>query len=101
VSDIIEVEQEEPRLDNDYPTQEQPESQKGKIPFIVWLLGIVAIFFYLHAIFYGKFSISVYLDAKDKKEKLLKEYNTLQENNQKLQKKHFEMIQLTPSEDAF
>ena len=81
--------------------QQSSQTQKGKLTFILWIFGIVATLFYLHSIFFGKYSIGVYLDAKSKKENLLKEYNTLQENNQKLQKKHFEMIQLTPSEDAF
>ena len=68
---------------------------------LLTLLVIIAIIYYLYSIFFGEYSIGVMLDAKAKKERLLKEYNALQEENQKLQKKHFELIQLTPSEDAF
>ena len=68
---------------------------------LIKLLIFVALIIYFYSIFFGDYSISVLLDAKDKKEELLKEYNKLQNINQKLQKKHFEMIQLTPSEDAF
>ena len=68
---------------------------------LLTLLVIVALLYYLYSIFFGEYSIGVMLDAKAKKEKLLQEYNALQEENQKLQKKHFELIQLTPSEDAF
>ena len=81
---------------NDYT-----EKEKNKISLFLKIVIFIAILLYLHSILFGEYSISVLLDAKSKKERLEKEYDTLQNQNQKLQKKHFEMIQLTPQEDAF
>ena len=72
-----------------------------KKKFFIYLAGIIALLIYLHSILYGDYSISIYLDDKEKLKNLQKEYNSLQESNQKLQKEHFEMIQLTPDIDAF
>jgi len=69
-------------------------------PFL--LLGAFVLFIaYLYAMFFGERSIFVYIDDKNRLEELQKEYNTLQDQNQRLQKKYFELIQLTPDEDAF
>jgi len=81
---------------NDYSDKES-DSKSALLKLIIF----IAILLYLYSIFFGEYSLGVMLDAKAKKEKLLQEYNTLQQENQKLQKKHFELIQLTPSEDAF
>ena len=75
-------------------------TKEGSSPLLK-LLVFVAILLYLYSILFGEYSIGVVLDAKKKQERLINEYNTLQSQNQKLQKKHFEMIQLTPIEDAF
>jgi cell division protein FtsB len=67
-----------------------------------WAIVIAfAILAYFYSLIFGQNSISVMLNAKWKKEELLKEYNKLQTQNQKLQKEHFELIQLTPEQDAF
>ncbi len=64
---------------------------------------IIAVFllFYLYSIFFGNYSVGVLLDVKKRLATLKTEYMQLQNENQKLQKKHFELIQLTPQEDAF
>ncbi|HGZ70788.1 MAG TPA: hypothetical protein ENK74_05270 [Nitratifractor sp.] len=64
---------------------------------------VVAIFllFYLYSLFFGSYSVGVLVDVKKRLSTLQEEYNSLQNENQKLQKKHFELIQLTPQEDAF
>jgi cell division protein FtsB len=77
------------------------EKERSKLSLLFKLIIFIAIVLYLRSILFGEYSISVLLNAKSKKEKLEKEYNALQNQNQKLQKKHFEMIQLTPQEDAF
>ena len=84
--------------DSEY--QDGQNSKRGFAPLIK-LLFFIVLLVYIYSILFGEYSISVMLDAKKKKEYLLKEYNTLQIENQKLQKKHFEMIQLTPTEDSF
>ena len=63
---------------------------------------ITIIFFsYLYSLFYGESSIGVLQAAKEREEQLRAEYNKTQHENQQLQKKHFELIQLTPEEDNF
>lgn len=65
---------------------------------------IVVLFFmlfYLYALFFGSYSVGVLVDVKKRLSALQTEYNSLQNENQQLQKKHFELIQLTPKEDAF
>ena len=84
----------------DYNYKHEDSTKGGSSPLLK-LLFFIAIALYLYSIIAGEYSIRVLLDAKHKKERLLDEYNTLQTENQKLQKKHFEMIQLTPTEDAF
>jgi len=56
---------------------------------------------YLYSLFFGESSIGVLQLAKERFNKLNIEYNKIQNENQKLQKKHFELIQLTPEEDTF
>jgi len=63
---------------------------------------ITALFLgYFYSLFFGESAIGVLIDAKDREVKLVQEYNKIQNENQKLQKKHFELIQLTPQEDSF
>lgn len=65
---------------------------------------IVVLFFmliYLYSLFFGSYSVGVLVDVKKRLSALQTEYNSLQNENQQLQKKHFELIQLTPKEDAF
>jgi len=79
----------------------EEKTKRGDFSPLLKLLFFVALILFLYSILFGEYSLGVMLDAKKKKERLLKEYNTLQSENQKLQKKHFEMIQLTPTEDSF
>ncbi len=89
MSDIVE--------DINCQNEEQERKRASLLPLILFILAIV----YLYSILFGDYSIKVYLNVKNEKEKIVQEYNALQKENQKLQKKHFELIQLTPSEDAF
>ena len=77
-----------------------PTKKEGSSPLLKVLI-FTAILLYIYSILFGEYSIGVMLNAKKKQEHLIDEYNTLQSQNQKLQKKHFEMIQLTPTEGAF
>jgi len=86
----------EQEIYNDYE-----EKERKPLSLLAIIAIFIAIILYLRSILFGDYSIAVMLDAKSKKEQLTKEYNKLQEENQKLQKQHFEMIQLTPTEDAF
>jgi len=86
-------------IEEDY--NDYTEKERKILSLFVKFAMFIALLLYLYSILFGEYSISVLLDAKSKKERLEKEYNALQEKNQKLQKKHFEMIQLTPQEDAF
>ena len=79
----------------------EEQSEKKFLSPLLKLLFFVALLLYLYSILFGEYSIGVMLDAKKRKEHLLQEYNALQSENQKLQKKHFEMIQLTPTDDSF
>ncbi len=64
--------------------------------FVAILLAL-----YLYSLFFGSYSVGVLIDVKKRLASLQEEYNSLQNENQNLQKKHFELIQLTPEEDAF
>ncbi len=77
--------------------------EKRKFSFVplIALGAVIGFILYFYALFFGERSIFVYIDAKNKLQELNNEYNTLQNQNQKLQKKYFELIQLTPDEDAF
>ena len=82
---------------------ETQKSKKAKKDYSALYAVIIAIALlaYFYSLIFGQNSISVMLNAKWKKEELIKEYNKLQLENQKLQKEHFELIQLTPEQDAF
>ena len=64
---------------------------------------IISVFFIstLYSLFFGDSSIGVLQNAQERDLKLKSEYTKIQNENQKLQKKHFELIQLTPEEDSF
>ena len=74
------------------------KSREYNIIVIVVTLALLGYFYFL---IFGTSSAMVLLDIEAKKEKLDREYNKLQDQNQKLQKKYFELIQLTPDEDLF
>ena len=80
--------------------EEITSQNRGPNPYLVIFIAIIVLA-YLYSLTFGESSISVMLKAKWKKEELLREYNALQQENQKLQKKHFELIQLSPTKDAF
>ena len=82
---------------------EAAKTQKVKKDYSVLYAIIIAIalLIYFYSLIFGQNSISVLLSVKWKKEELIKEYNKLQLENQKLQKEHFELIQLTPDQDVF
>jgi len=80
---------------------ENNQEKKLNLKPLLALGAFVLFIAYLYALFFGERSIFVYQDDKKRLEELQKEYNTLQHQNQRLQKKYFELIQLTPDEDAF
>ena len=80
---------------NDYDTPR--ESFIKPYHFVVAILLLS----YLYSLFFGSYSVGVLLDVKKRLEALKTEYKQIQNQNQELQKKHFELIQLTPQEDAF
>jgi hypothetical protein len=65
------------------------------------IILFIILLFYLYSLFFGESSIGVLQDTKDRYNKLNSQYTKILDNNQKLQKKHFELIQLTPQEDSF
>jgi len=74
------------------------QSRKYNIIAIVVILALLG---YFYSLIFGTSSILVLLDINSKKDKVESEYNALQNQNQKLQKKYFELIQLTPDDDLF
>ena len=81
--------------------QKAPAKRRLNVRLLLKLLLIALFISYLYSLFYGESSIGVLQDAKSREAKLKEEYNKIQDENQKLQKKHFELIQLTPEEDDF
>ena len=77
------------------------KKRRLNIKLILKLLLIVFFISYLYSLFFGESSIGVLQSAYEREKKLKDEYNQIQNENQKLQKKHFELIQLTPEEDNF
>lgn len=86
--------------DLDIQEVKRAQSPKVNLFFLVKILIFLAFVSYLYSLFYGESSVSVLLDAKNREAKLMQEYNNIQNENQKLQKKHFELIQLTPDEET-
>jgi len=66
---------------------------------LVTLIGILLFGVYMGILLYGENSLSVWTQLKDKKEHLLKEEKELKQQNQKLQKRFFELKQLEPKEE--
>ena len=81
--------------------QKAPAKRKLNTKLLLKITLFVLFVSYLYSLFYGESSIGVLQDAKSREAKLKDEYHTIQNENQKLQKKHFELIQLTPEEDDF
>ena len=81
--------------------QKAPAKRRLNTKLLLKLLLIVFLISYFHSLFFGESSIGVLQDAKSREKKLKDEYHAIQNENQKLQKKHFELIQLTPEEDDF
>ncbi len=79
----------------------EQEKRELNISFVVSSILYIVIAYLLFQLFFGESSIGVLQSALDREEKSTIEYNKIQQENQKLQKKHFELIQLTPQEDQF
>jgi len=88
---------------NDLNLDEVIEQEKRElnISFVISSILYIVIAYLLFQLFFGESSIGVLQSALDREEKSTIEYNKIQQENQKLQKKHFELIQLTPQEDQF
>ena len=74
---------------------------KNRFRPILIVAIILAVLMYLYALFFGESSLQVYFKTKWKKEELMQDYKILQEQNQKLQKEYFELIQLTPDASLY
>ena len=72
----------------------------GINPYFLVILGIFLVV-YIFNLLFGTNSLFALIETKSRKERLLKEYERLQRENQELQKNYFELIQLTPDTDAF
>jgi cell division protein FtsB len=81
--------------------QEQNQSRSSIGYNIALVVAVTAFGAYIYSLLFGTTSAMALLDIENKQEQLHNEYNRLQNQNQKLQKKYFELIQLTPDEDAF
>ncbi len=78
-----------------------PSKRRLNTSLLLKIFLFIIFIFYLYSLFFGESSIGVLQNAKEREEELKDEYHKIQEENQKLQKKHFELIQLTPEEDTF
>ena len=63
---------------------------------LVTAIGILLFGIYVGILIYGENSLTVLNQLKEKKQGLLEEGKTLKGENQKLQKKYFELKQLEP-----
>jgi len=79
----------------------EQERRELNISFVISSILYIVIAYLIFQLFFGESSIGVLQSALDREEKSTIEYNKIQQENQKLQKKHFELIQLTPQEDQF
>jgi len=66
---------------------------------LITLIGILLFGVYMGILLYGENSLSVLSQLRDKKESLLNQEKVLKLQNQKLQKKYFELKQLEPKEE--
>jgi len=62
--------------------------------FILISIAILLFAFYLKAILFGENSLSILEKVQDKKRQLLQEKYRLQRDNQRLQKRYFELLQV-------
>jgi hypothetical protein len=65
---------------------------------LITMIGILLFGIYVGILLYGKNSLTVLNDLKEKKEMLKQEEKHLKVGNQKLQKELFELKQLEPKE---
>jgi len=79
----------------------EKEKRELNTSLVISSIFYIVIAYMLYQLFFGESSIGVLQSALDREEKSTIEYNKIQQENQKLQKKHFELIQLTPQEDQF
>jgi len=70
----------------------------GLLPLTIVMIFLII---YIYAMLFGQTSVFVLMDTQNRQQNLNKKYQKLQHQNQKLQKKYFELIQLTPDDDAF
>ncbi len=81
---------------------ENKDSKRAlNVALLVKIFLTIVVVYYIYLLLFGESSIGVLEDAKNREAKLKDEYHKIQNENQKLQKKHFELIQLTPDEDSF
>jgi hypothetical protein len=66
---------------------------------LITLIGILLFGIYMGILLYGENSLSVLAQLRDKKKSLLQQEKALKLQNQKLQKKFFELKQLEPKEE--
>ena len=66
---------------------------------LVTLIGILLFGVYMGILLYGENSLSILSQLGDKKESLLNQEKVLKLQNQKLQKRYFELKQLEPKEE--
>jgi len=65
------------------------------------LIGVVLFVWYVAVLLFGENSLSVLYDLKHEKESLQKQSQSLKLSNQKLQKKYFELIQLSSDQSLY
>lgn len=63
---------------------------------LITAIGILLFGIYVGILIYGENSLTVLNQLKEKKQGLLEEGNALKNENQRLQKEYFELIQLEP-----
>jgi hypothetical protein len=66
---------------------------------LITFIGILLFGIYMGILLYGENSLSVLSQLRDKKQSLLQQEKALKLQNQKLQKKFFELKQLEPKEE--
>ncbi len=65
------------------------------------LIGVTLFVWYVATLLFGENSLSVLYELKQEKETLQKQSQTLKLSNQKLQKKYFELIQLSGDQSLY
>ncbi len=68
---------------------------------IVILVGVTLFVWYVGVLLFGENSLSVFYKLKNEKESLQKQAQSLKLSNQKLQKKYFELIQLSGDQSMY